>query len=139
MCTTKKNFFSGAFFFFFSRISQICFVFEWCTLLETGKSYQTSTEFVNQFICFFACMLSHFIHVQLCNLMNFSPPAFSVHGILQARILGWVAMPSSRGIFLTQGLQPRLRSPALAGGFFDHHPHLGGICHLCMLFVFCWS
>ena len=27
----------------------------------------------------------------------------SVHGILQARILEWVAMPSSRGIFPTQG------------------------------------
>ena len=26
-----------------------------------------------------------------------SPPAPSVHGILQARILEWVAMPSSRG------------------------------------------
>ena len=29
--------------------------------------------------------------------MGFSPPGFSVHGILQARILEWVAMPSSRG------------------------------------------
>ena len=26
-----------------------------------------------------------------------SPPGFSVHGILQARKLNWVAMPSSRG------------------------------------------
>ena len=26
-----------------------------------------------------------------------SPPGFSVHGILQARILEWVAMPFSRG------------------------------------------
>ena len=33
----------------------------------------------------------------LCNLMDCSPPGFSVYGILQARILGWVAMPSSRG------------------------------------------
>ena len=29
--------------------------------------------------------------------MNYSPPASSVHGILQARRLQWVAMPSSRG------------------------------------------
>ena len=29
--------------------------------------------------------------------MNYSPPGFSVHGILQARILEWVTMPSSRG------------------------------------------
>ena len=32
-----------------------------------------------------------------------SPPGSSVHGILQARRLEWVAMPSSRGIFPTQG------------------------------------
>ena len=33
----------------------------------------------------------------LCNPMDHSPPGSSVHGILQARILEWVAMPSSRG------------------------------------------
>ena len=33
----------------------------------------------------------------LCNPMHCSPPGSSVHGILQARILEWVAMPSSRG------------------------------------------
>ena len=32
-----------------------------------------------------------------CNPMDCSPPGPSVHGILQARILEWVAMPSSRG------------------------------------------
>ena len=29
--------------------------------------------------------------------MDSNPPGSSVHGILQARILEWVAMPSSRG------------------------------------------
>ena len=33
----------------------------------------------------------------LCDLMDCSPPDSSVHGILQARILKCVAMPSSRG------------------------------------------
>ena len=33
----------------------------------------------------------------LCNLMNYSPPDSFVHGILQARILEWVAIPFSRG------------------------------------------
>ena len=32
----------------------------------------------------------------LCGPMDCSPQGSSVHGILQARILGWVAMPSSR-------------------------------------------
>ena len=54
----------------------------------------------------------------LCHHMDYSPPGSSVHGILQARILEWVAMPSSRGIFLTQELNLNLTSPALAGGFF---------------------
>ena len=33
----------------------------------------------------------------LCDPMNCSPPGFSVHGILQAKILEWVAIPFSRG------------------------------------------
>ena len=33
----------------------------------------------------------------LCDPMDCSPQGSSVHGILQARILEWVAMPSSRG------------------------------------------
>ena len=33
----------------------------------------------------------------LCNPMDYSPPSSSVHGILQARTLQWVAMPSSKG------------------------------------------
>ena len=32
----------------------------------------------------------------------------SVHGIFQARVLEWVAISFSRGIFLTQGLNPGL-------------------------------
>ena len=33
----------------------------------------------------------------LCDPMDCSPPASSVHGILQARILEWVAISFSRG------------------------------------------
>ena len=33
----------------------------------------------------------------LCDPMDFSPKGSSVHGILWATILEWVAMPSSRG------------------------------------------
>ena len=33
----------------------------------------------------------------LCDPMDCTPPGFSVHGILQARILEWLAVPSSRG------------------------------------------
>ena len=39
-------------------------------------------------------MLSHF---RPCGPVNCSSPGSSVRGILQARILGWVAVPSCRG------------------------------------------
>ena len=38
----------------------------------------------------------------LCDPMNCSPPDSSVRGILQARILEWVAISSSKGIFPAQ-------------------------------------
>ena len=36
------------------------------------------------------------LYLTLCDAMDCSPPGSSVHGILQARILEWIAMPSSR-------------------------------------------
>ena len=54
----------------------------------------------------------------LCDPVDFSPPASSVHGILQVRILEGVAISSSRGA-PDPGIEPMsLVSPALAGGFF---------------------
>ena len=40
-------------------------------------------------------------YVTLCDPMD-----YRVHGILQARLLEWVAVPFSRGIFPTQELNP---------------------------------
>ena len=45
----------------------------------------------------------------LCDPIDSSPPGSSVYGILQARILEWVAMSFSRGLF--PGIEPR--TPAL--------------------------
>ena len=44
----------------------------------------------------------------LCNPRGCSLPGSSVHEILQATILEWVAVPFSRGIFPTQGSNPCL-------------------------------
>ena len=58
----------------------------------------------------------------LCDPMDCSLPGSSVHGILQARILEWVAMPSSRGPS-QPGIEPgSLSSPALVGRFFATEP-----------------
>ena len=44
-----------------------------------------------------SCCLGVQSYPTLRNPMDCSPPGSSVHGILQARILEWVAMPFSRG------------------------------------------
>ena len=43
------------------------------------------------------CMLSCSVMSILCSTMDCSPPGSSVHGILQARTLEWVAISFSRG------------------------------------------
>ena len=54
-----------------------------------------------------------------CNPTDCSPPVSSAHGILQARILEWVAFPFSRG-----SSPPRDRSPVscIAGGLLPAEP-----------------
>jgi len=51
--------------------------------------------------------------------MDYSPPESSVHGILQARILEWVAVLFYRDL-PNPGIKPMsLQSPALADRFFN--------------------
>ena len=63
-------------------------------------------------------MLSCFSHVRLHSAMDCSPPSPSVHGICQARILEWIAMPSSRGASQPRDWTLISMSPALAVVFF---------------------
>ena len=60
------------------------------------------------------CLVTH-SYPTLCNPVDCSPPGFSVHGDSPARILEWVAMPSSRG-----SSQPRdwTHISHIAGSFF---------------------
>ena len=62
------------------------------------------------------CVLVAQLCLTLWDPMDCSPPGSSVHGIVQARILEWVAILLLLGTFLTQGIKPR--SFALAGRFF---------------------
>ena len=48
------------------------------------------------YLCF-VCVLSRSVMSDSLWTMDYSPPDFSVYGILQARILEWVAMPSPSG------------------------------------------
>ena len=61
-------------------------------------------------------MLSHFSHVWLfCGPLDCSPPGSSIHGVLQARILEWVAIPFSRR---SSWLRDQTQVSRTAGGFF---------------------
>ena len=51
----------------------------------------------------------------LCDPMDYSPPGSSVQGILQAKILEWVAIPFSRG---SSQLRDQTRISCIAGRFF---------------------
>ena len=60
----------------------------------------------------------------LCNPLDCSPQGSSVHGILQARILEWVAIPFFRGSSQPRG-QTWVSCPA--GRFFYHLSHLSSV------------
>ena len=79
---------------------QVCFIIELdgeqlqCINIKFPSEKHNSSER-------HACMRakSHQLCLTLCIPMDCSLPASSVQEILQARILGWVAMPSSRGFY----------------------------------------
>ena len=56
------------------------------------------------------------LYPTLCDPMNCSPTGSSVHGILQARILEWVAMPSCRGSSQPRGGTCLLHLPCWQAG-----------------------
>ena len=62
----------------------------------------------------------------LYDAMDCSPPGSSVHGILQARILEWVVMPSSRGFSRPRDGTAFPVSPALQE---DSFPLINRGCH----------
>ena len=56
--------------------------------------------------------------------MDCSPPGSSVHGILQARILEWVAISFSRGSSRAEW-GPKIKAASMPGNLLDADPVLG--------------
>ena len=70
----------------------------------------------------------------LCDPIDCSPTGSSIHMIFQAKILEWIAISSSRGIFLTPGLNPYLLQVSyMADRFFTTEPPGSPI--ICKLYV----
>ena len=66
----------------------------------SARSHQTAPVVV--LVC------SRSVVSDFCDPMDCIPPGSSVHGIFQARILEWVAISFSKGIFWTQESNPGL-------------------------------
>ena len=67
-------------------------------------------------VCVCVCKLLHLC--SLCDPLDCSPPGSSVHGILQARILEWIAMPPP-GDLPEPGVEPTsIMFPVSAGVCF---------------------
>ena len=64
------------------------------------------------------CAKSLQLCLTLCDPMDQSPSGSSVHGVLQARILEWVTVPSSRGSSRARARTRVSYISCIAGGFF---------------------
>ena len=64
--------------------------------------------------------------------MDYSPPGSSVHGILQARILEWVAMPSSRASSQLRDWTWVFWGSCIGGGFLTSQPLGKPNIYICM-------
>ena len=81
-----------------------------------------------RFISFAACNCHYFLlhacmlksYPTFCDPVDYSLLSSSLHGILWARILEWVAMPSSRGFSWSRDRTYISCVSCIAGGFFTH-------------------
>ena len=99
------------FFFFFSRSTLfLSFQLQLQFYMQKRQGGSPSIchpwEPVNTWHCMYVCVAQ--LCLTLCDLRDCSPPGFSVHGIILARILEWVAISFSSGIFPPQGLKLHL-------------------------------
>ena len=101
------------------RKRSVCILIGWWELFNTRKFSILKFYSVNLSTMPCSCCLGTKSCLTLCYPMDGSPPCSSVHGILWARILEWVAIPFSRG-----SSQPRDRTyvSCLAGRFFTTEP-----------------
>ena len=84
-----------------------------CNRLERNKT-DSLLNMVIQLVC--VCLLVAQLGTTLCDSMDCSLPGSSVHGILQARTLEWVAIYFSRGF---SRLRDQTQVSCTAGRFFS--------------------
>ena len=68
-----------------------------CSLGLFPQNIELHSVCAHAHVCVCVCVLLAQSCLTLCDPMDCGPTGSSIHGIPQARILEWVAMPSSRG------------------------------------------
>ena len=91
---------------------------------DSTRGYHQMVNTEIRLIIFFAAQVLQSCPV-VCDSMDCSPPGSSVRGILHARILEWVAMPSSRGSFPPGDGTPVSSIPCILSQVLYHWRHLG--------------
>ena len=94
-----------------------------CQCFLTLAAHQTHT-----YLCVSAKLLQSCL--TLCDYMDHSPSGSSIPGILQARILEWVAMPTSRGSFWARDWTMSLMSCS-GRQILYHSCYMGRPIHTC--------
>ena len=92
---------------------------KWPKYWSCSFSISPSSEYSGLISFRIDCVLVDQLCLTLCDPMDCNPPGSSVHGILQARILKWVAIPFSRGSFQSRD---QTQVSCLAGRFFTTWP-----------------
>ena len=107
-----------------SALSQV--MFSWVVLLPQAHSFLIFFFFLNQLLLEYAAAAAKSLQLclTLCNPIDGSPPGSSVPGILQARILEWVAISFSNACVRAKLLQscPTLCDPMDSSGEGDGTP-----------------
>ena len=103
----KAKLFKIDFFFFWTVLISFqshCF---WWLLSRVLAFLSRDTVIERQFWSFSPSLLFSLLNSTLCDPMDCSPAGFSVHGILQARIVEWVTRFLLQGIFWSHGSSGR--------------------------------
>ena len=103
---------------------------------ERKRKKEREREPTHSRVCFSSSLCSQ-LCLTLCDPKDCSPPGSSVHGILKARMLEWVAISSSRGTSPPRDQTCMSSVSCIAGGLFTTKSHQGiSYIHIYFLFFF---
>ena len=112
------------YFSLFAKWGWVSFPFFW--IIVDTTNIQAYLYICGIYICLYICILWKVKVAQSC-LTRCNPMDYTVHGILQSRILGWVAFPVSRG---SSQLRDQTQVSLIAGRFFTSWATYLCKCHL---------